>query len=99
MAISFLNDQSISGTLTVTGNARVTGSYYDSLNSPGTSGQVLSSTVTGTDWVDTPSSDYNLNKQIIPTGEVLTIPLNYEMIMTEFTVDGGLVLDGNLTII
>jgi hypothetical protein len=42
-------------TLHVTGNARVTGAYYDSLNSPGTSGQVLSSTVTGTDWV-TPSS-------------------------------------------
>ena len=41
--------------LHVTGNARVTGAYYDSNNSPGTTGQVLSSTVTGTDWV-TPSS-------------------------------------------
>ena len=37
--------------LHVTGNARVTGAYYDSNNSPGTSGQILSSTVTGTDWV------------------------------------------------
>ena len=37
--------------LHVSGNARVTGAYYDSNNSPGTSGQVLSSTVTGTDWV------------------------------------------------
>jgi hypothetical protein len=37
--------------LHVTGNARVTGAYYDSNNDPGTSGQVLSSTVTGTDWV------------------------------------------------
>jgi hypothetical protein len=83
-----------------TGDVTVAGAYYDSLNSPGVSGQVLSSTVTGTGWVFSSSaSDYNLNKQIIPTGEVLTIPLNYEMIMTEFTVDGGLVLDGNLAII
>ena len=37
--------------LHVSGNARVTGAYYDSNNSPGTAGQVLSSTVTGTDWV------------------------------------------------
>jgi len=37
--------------LHVVGNARVTGAYYDSNNSPGTSGQVLSSTATGTDWV------------------------------------------------
>ena len=38
--------------LHVVGNARVTGAYYDSTNSPGTSGQILSSTVTGTDWID-----------------------------------------------
>jgi hypothetical protein len=45
-----------SGTLaTVTGNLRVTGAYYDSNNSAGTSGQVLSSTGTGTDWVDAAS--------------------------------------------
>jgi hypothetical protein len=37
--------------LHVSGNARVTGAYYDSNNSAGTSGQVLSSTATGTDWV------------------------------------------------
>jgi hypothetical protein len=34
----------------VQGNARVTGAIYDSTNSPGTSGQVLQSTVTGTQW-------------------------------------------------
>lgn len=38
--------------LHVVGNARVTGAYYDSNNDPGTSGQRLSSTVAGTDWVD-----------------------------------------------
>ena len=37
--------------LHVAGNARVTGAYYDSNNSPGTAGQVLSSTATGTDWI------------------------------------------------
>jgi hypothetical protein len=36
--------------LHVSGNARVTGAYYDSNNSPGTSGQILYSTATGTDW-------------------------------------------------
>ena len=38
--------------LHVSGNLRVTGAYYDSNNSPGTSGQVLSSIATGTDWID-----------------------------------------------
>ena len=37
--------------LHVSGNLRVTGTIIDSNNSPGTSGQVLSSTATGTDWV------------------------------------------------
>ena len=36
--------------LHVRGNARVTGAVYDSTNSPGTSGQVLQSTVSGTQW-------------------------------------------------
>ena len=41
--------------LHVAGNLRVTGAYYDSNNSTGSSGQVLSSTASGTDWI-TPSS-------------------------------------------
>ncbi|MFZ9751548.1 MAG: hypothetical protein ACO3CN_05550, partial [Candidatus Nanopelagicales bacterium] len=36
--------------LHVDGNIRVSGAYYDSTNSPGTSGQVLVSTSGGTDW-------------------------------------------------
>ena len=40
-----------SGTLaTVTGNLRVTGAYYDSSNSPGTTGQVLTSTGSTVEW-------------------------------------------------
>jgi hypothetical protein len=38
--------------LHVDGNLRVTGAYYDSNNSAGTSNQILSSTGTGTDWID-----------------------------------------------
>jgi hypothetical protein len=38
--------------LHVDGSIRVTGAYYDSSNATGTSGQVLSSTGTGTAWVD-----------------------------------------------
>jgi hypothetical protein len=38
--------------LHINGNFRLTGAYYDTVNSPGTSGQVLSSTATGTNWVD-----------------------------------------------
>jgi len=36
--------------LHVFGNARVTGAFIDSSGDPGTSGQVLTSTITGTDW-------------------------------------------------
>lgn len=43
--------------LHVDGNIRVEDAYYDSNNEPGTSGQILSSTVTGTDWVDAPVTD------------------------------------------
>jgi len=46
-----INETNPSQKLDVNGNIRVTGAYYDSNNSAGTSGQVLSSTATGTDWV------------------------------------------------
>lgn len=46
-----INTTSPDQKLHVTGNVRVTGAYYDSNNSPGLSGQILSSTATGTDWV------------------------------------------------
>jgi len=41
--------------LHVSGNLRVTGAYYDSANGAGTSGQILSSTGTGTAWIAAPS--------------------------------------------
>ena len=42
--------------LHVVGSARVTGAFYDSSNDPGTAGQILSSTATGTDWIAAPSA-------------------------------------------
>ena len=45
-----VNTGSPSEQLHVTGNVRVTGAYYDSNNEAGTSGQVLTSTGSGTDW-------------------------------------------------
>jgi len=38
--------------LHVSGNMRLTGAFYDVNNSVGTSGQLLSSTVSGVDWID-----------------------------------------------
>ncbi|MDB9954496.1 hypothetical protein OAD49_02930 [Flavobacteriaceae bacterium] len=43
--------------LHVEGNARITGALKDSNNEAGTAGQLLSSTATGTDWVDAPGGD------------------------------------------
>jgi hypothetical protein len=45
-----INTDAPSQKLHVAGNLRVTGAYYDSNNEAGTSGQVLTSTGTGTDW-------------------------------------------------
>jgi trimeric autotransporter adhesin len=46
-----INNTNPSEKLHVTGNIRVTGAYYDSANASGTSGQILSSTGTGTAWI------------------------------------------------
>lgn len=50
-----INETAPSQKLHVSGNIRVTGAYYDSANSAGTSGQILSSTGTGTAWIAAPS--------------------------------------------
>ncbi len=56
--------------LHVDGNARVTGAYYDSNNQAGTSGQILSSTGSGTDWVDSPTATATSVAQLIPNATV-----------------------------
>ena len=43
------------GDFRIEGDLRIDGAIKDSLNSPGTTGQLLKSTLTGTDWVDVSS--------------------------------------------
>ena len=62
-----IGEASPSQRLHVNGNARVTGAYYDSNNEPGTSGQILSSTVTGTDWVAASTLGDNWGSQVVMT--------------------------------
>ena len=52
--------------LHVDGSARVTGGYYDSSNSQGTSGKVLSSTGSGTSWIDIISASGTLLDNRVP---------------------------------
>lgn len=56
--------------LHVSGNLRVTGAYYDSNNQAGTSGQILSSTGSGTDWVDSPTATATSVAQLLPSATV-----------------------------
>jgi len=52
-----INTTSPSVSFHVAGNSRFTGSVADGNNDVGSSGQVLSSTVSGTDWIDLPAGD------------------------------------------
>jgi hypothetical protein len=54
--------------LHVEGNSRITGAVYDSNNLPGTVGQYLSSTITGTSWTSLPSLT-----GFVPTSRTLSI--------------------------
>lgn len=52
------------------------GAFFDATNSAGTSGQVLSSTVTGTDWIDLPAGDITAVTVSAPvTGSSLSGPI------------------------
>ena len=50
--------------LTITGGLEVTDEIYDSTSSPGTTGQVLSSTATGTKWITSPGSSFIFTQSI-----------------------------------
>jgi hypothetical protein len=65
-----INNAAPTQALHVTGNARVTGAYYDSNNEAGTSGQVLSSTVTGTDWVTPATTTATSLYDLLPAARV-----------------------------
>lgn len=68
----------------INGSLRVTGAVYDSNNDPGTSGQVLSSTVTGTDWIPAPSGVTDL--AVTGTSSPLTVTSSTG---TDITVTAG----------
>lgn len=59
VGIGGLGANNIPYTLTVSGTAQVTGAIHDSDGDAGTTGQVLSSTVTGTDWINTTNTITN----------------------------------------
>jgi hypothetical protein len=87
MAIEFLNDVEINGSL------KTTGPLKDSSGDNGTSGQILSSTGTGTNWVDASSADItsvvagtNLNGG--GTSGDVTVNLDSSLSITELSLSG-----------
>lgn len=64
--LAYLASPSFSGTATFV-NIDITGTLKDGTGSVGTSGQVLSSTVTGTQWVSAVSSSINVNSTPVPS--------------------------------
>jgi hypothetical protein len=65
-----IGTDSPSQNLHVAGNIRVTGAYYDSNNEAGTSGQVLSSTGSGTDWVTPATTTASSLYDLLPAARV-----------------------------
>jgi hypothetical protein len=65
-----IGTDSPSQNLHVTGNVRVTGAYYDSNNEAGTSGQVLTSTGSGTDWVTPATTTASSLYDLLPAARV-----------------------------
>jgi len=63
-------------TLTIAGNLSVTGAIQDSTASPGAQAQILSSTVTGTRWVDFTSSTFVFTQGVAATTWNITHNLN-----------------------
>lgn len=65
-----INNAAPTQALHVTGNARVTGSFIDSNNEAGTSGQVLTSTGSGTDWVTPATTTATSLYDLLPAARV-----------------------------
>jgi|TARA_R110002073_G_scaffold135421_1_gene283601 hypothetical protein len=63
-------------TLTIAGTISVTGAIQDSTASPGAQAQILSSTVTGTRWVDFTSSTFTFIQGVAATTWNITHNLN-----------------------
>ena len=72
--------------IVISNNLLVSGGYYDSSNQPGSSGQVLSSTVTGTQWV-------NVAAQGV-TSVGLSMPAAFTVTNSPITQSGTLTVTG-----
>lgn len=69
--------------LHISGNMRLTGAFYDVNNDPGTSGQILSSTATGVDWIDPSSLSINPRWSSL-TDPIANLTLNHSTYTTTF---------------
>jgi predicted heme/steroid binding protein len=68
---AYINDTLyVNGFTTVDDSLYVTGAFVDSNGQAGTSGQILSSTGLGTDWVDSPTSTATSVAQLLPSATV-----------------------------
>ena len=61
-----------SNSIIISNNIKVSGGYYDSSNQPGTSGQLLSSTATGTQWVNVAAQGVTSVGLSMPTAFTVT---------------------------
>jgi len=75
-----------SNSIIISNNIKVSGGYYDSSNQPGTSGQLLSSTATGTQWV-------NVAAQGV-TSVGLSMPAAFTVANSPITQSGVLTVTG-----
>jgi len=92
--------------LHVAGNFRLNGAFEDKDGDAGTSGQILSSTVTGTDWITAPSGgDFSNGGEAGGTDRTLGNTDNYDLSFKtnntsriKIQNDGGVRIDGNVGI-
>jgi hypothetical protein len=63
-------------TITIAGNLKVVNAIQDSNSSPGTLGQVLSSTVTGTQWITAPGATFTFTQAVPSNTWVIAHNLN-----------------------
>lgn len=63
-------------TITIAGNLKVVNAIQDSNSSPGTLGQVLSSTVTGTQWITAPGATFTFTQAVPSNTWVIVHNLN-----------------------
>ena len=74
-------------TITITSDIKVSGRYYDSSNQPGATGQILSSTNVGTQWIN------NTSQGVTSIG--LSMPAAFSVTNSPITTSGVLTVTGS----